>query len=815
MPNSSRLLAATLVATLLNCAHAAIPTVRLVPVVEAAFLSPVAITHAGDGSGRLFVTDQRGTIHIVTATGELLPTPFLDLSSKLISERPGFDERGLLSTAFHPDYSTNGLFYVYYSAPSPNFSESSTNPVDHMSVVSELKVDPGNPDLANPSSERVLLTFDQPQFNHNGGQVAFGPDNFLYISTGDGGSSNDNDAGHTGGTEEQPDGGLGNSQDLTNLLGKILRIDPLGRGNGQYGIPDTNPFGVSITGALPEIYAYGLRNPWRFSFDRSTGQLYCADVGQGSLEEVNIITPGSNYGWRNREGTITFDATAPGNVNAAIDPIAQYAHLDPSLPTPADVLKIGSSITGGYVYRGTANPGLAGTYLFGDWTASFSNPSGTLLGLTPAETPGQFDVEIVQVEAGNPIGFFLPAFGEDEAGELYLAGKTTLAPSAPDPATGQPTGGIFRIEEIPAPPSFTETITINPVADATLYEERSTNANGAGIHLFSGHTAPQNNGAERRALIKFDIARDIPSGVTIDDATVSIRMNKDPRSGDEPAPFGLHPVNGDWSAGTVDAGGHEGKGSPATPGRATWISTSLSTGPDWTAAGGDFEPSASASVTIASERRFYDWKSPALTSDVRGWHDAPATNFGWMLYADSDTPSTARRFSAAETSTTANRPHMDVTFTRPGFPDSHRINFLNTYFGGNLFIDDLADSDRDTLNELSEYAFNANPRVADDPQTFFHVDVDPGTGAVTATFTRDPRAVDLTYELESSTDLVTWSTVATSTAGQPAVATANSTTGETALLGHYPTKAVTTAVTTSSTVTYFRLRLTLDPIAIP
>ena len=533
MSTSNRLLTAAFTATLLACAHATVPTVRLVPVVEAAFPSPVAITHAGDGSGRLFVTDQRGTVHIITAAGELLPTPFLDIASKLIPERPGFDERGLLATAFHPDYASNGLFYIYYSAPSPNFSESPTKPVDHMSVVSEFKVDISNPDLANPDSERILLTFDQPQFNHNGGQVAFGPDNLLYISTGDGGSSNDNDAGHTGGTEEQPNGGLGNSQNLTNLLGKILRIDPLGKNaaSGKYGIPDTNPFGVSIAGALPEIYAFGLRNPWRFSFDRATGQLYCADVGQGSLEEVNIITSGDNYGWRNREGTITFDPTAPGDVTAAIDPVAQYAHPEPSLPTPAGVLKIGTSITGGYVYRGTASPGLVGTYLFGDWTSSFSNPNGTLLGLIPSQTPDKFDVEIISVEAGNPVGFFIPTFGEDEAGEIYMATKTTLAPSATDPASGQPTGGIFRIEEVPAPPNITDTITINPVADATLYEELSTNANGAGIHIFSGHTATQNNGAERRALIKFDIAGSIPGGVTIDDATVSIRMNKDPPVG--------------------------------------------------------------------------------------------------------------------------------------------------------------------------------------------------------------------------------------------------------------------------------------------
>ena len=220
-------------------------------------------------------------------------------------------------------------------------------------------------------------------------------------------------------------------------------------------------------------------------------------------------------------------------------------------------------------------------------------------------------------------------------------------------------------------------------------------------------------------------------------------------------------------------------------------------------------------MTIASERRFYDWNSTALTGDVRRWHDAPATNFGWMLYADSDALSTARRFSATETTTAENRPHMDVTFTLPGFPVSHRMNFLNTYFDGNLFIDNLADSDNDTLNEISEYAFNTNPGVTDDAQTFFHVDIDSETGVGTATFTRDPRAVDLTYELEFSTDLENWSTVTTSAAGDPPVNGENATTSERALLGHYPAKAVTTEVTTDAPVSYFRLRLTLEPIAIP
>ena len=209
----------------------------------------------------------------------------------------------MLGLAFHPDYDVpatagQGKFYVFYSAPSPNAPGTAANPVDCRSVVAEYQVSAANPNLANPLSERILMSFDKPQFNHNGGQLAFGPlDSLLYISTGDGGGSNDNDAGHTGGSAAKPGGGLGNSQDRTNLLGKLLRIDPFGTNGagGQYGIPAENPFVGAGGGIREEIYAYGLRNPWRFSFDTGPGgtnRLFLADVGQGKFEEINLITAG-------------------------------------------------------------------------------------------------------------------------------------------------------------------------------------------------------------------------------------------------------------------------------------------------------------------------------------------------------------------------------------------------------------------------------------------------------------------------------------------------------------------------------------------
>ncbi len=277
-------------------ADAAFPRLQIEVVAEGQIVSPVAIANAGDGSDRLFVVDQRGLIHILNAERMVLPMPFLDIGAKLVVERAGFDERGLLSIAFHPDFSNpdaagEGKFYVYYSAPT------TTPEANHMSVVAEYSISTDDPNLADLDSERILLTIDQPQFNHNGGQLDFGADGFLYISTGDGGGADDNQLGHTGGAaggrNNRPTDALGNAQDLTNLLGKILRIDVFGNDSpgGEYGIPASNPFAASDGPERDEIFVYGLRNPWRFSFDDGpggSGDLFVADVGQGRFEEVNI-----------------------------------------------------------------------------------------------------------------------------------------------------------------------------------------------------------------------------------------------------------------------------------------------------------------------------------------------------------------------------------------------------------------------------------------------------------------------------------------------------------------------------------------------
>lgn len=459
MSRQIRFLSACALAVLWTAeATASFPEIRLETVTEDELSAPVGLVNAGDGSDRLFAVEQRGKIQIID-NGAVLPAPFLDIESKLVPARPGFDERGLLGLAFHPDYGISGTegegrFYVYYSGVSPNAPGTIPDPVDHQSVLAEYRVSAADPNAADPTSERILLTFDQPQFNHDGGQLAFGPDRLLYIATGDGGSSNDNNAGHTGGDTSQPNGVLGNAQDKTKLLGKILRIDPAGAGPGDYSIPTDNPFFGDGGGIREEIFAYGLRNPWRFSFDDGpggSGRLFVADVGQGTFEEINIVENGGNYGWRVREGLHDFDPTTPIDPGEVlINPIAEYAH--PGSGT--GVLEIGRSVTGGFVYRGSEFPELVGKYVFADWSREFRATSGqplqggTLLGLEES-APDVWSLDVLDVlgiPPGDPLDVYITAFGEDEAGEIYVVARRSLEA---DPAA--PGGVIYKITPVPEP----------------------------------------------------------------------------------------------------------------------------------------------------------------------------------------------------------------------------------------------------------------------------------------------------------------------------------------------------------------------------
>ena len=392
--------------------------------------APNWATHAPGHPGRLFVTDQNGILWAIElATGG--KSVFLDVSPLLVDlgifGPDSFDERGLLGVAFHPDYLGNGLLYTYTSEPVFKPSDFSTQPPgvlpNHRAVIREWQVPtPGDPDsVVDPTTSRVLLRIDEPQFNHDGGAVNFGPDGMLYVSLGDGGGADDQDLQGFIGGPIVGHGCIGNGADPSNVLGTVLRIDPLGNNsaNGNYGIPPDNPF-VGVEGFVDEIFAYGFRNPFRFSFDSLTGDLYLADVGQNDIEEVNIVVAGGHYGWNVLEGSFTFATNglqggyatvlpnaAPGGF---IDPIAEYDHGD------------GIAIIGGFVYRGVKIPALAGRYVFGEFAVSFAN-DGRLFYLTKTNQIQEF-----QLIDRPALALSLLGMGQDAAGEVYALGNASGVP---------------------------------------------------------------------------------------------------------------------------------------------------------------------------------------------------------------------------------------------------------------------------------------------------------------------------------------------------------------------------------------------------
>jgi glucose/arabinose dehydrogenase len=357
-----------------------VPKVRLQLVTDG-FISPVNMAVPGDGSGRLFFCQKEGKVWIVKQNKQL-PTPFLDVSSDMISVNAGYDERGLLGMAFHPEFRSNHKFYVYYSAPAQKPG------LNHTSRLVEFTVSAANPDIANPASRRVLMEIDEPESNHNGGQLQFGPDGYLYIGLGDGGGGGDKH------------GTTGNGQNLNTLLGKILRINVDGT---PYKVPADNPF-VNKPDARPEIWAYGLRNPWRFSFDRKSKMLFAGDVGQDKYEEVDIIIKGGNYGWRILEGLHDYNVPAGTDKSSFIAPIHEYDH------------DLGISITGGYVYRGEAIPALQGLYVFGDYNGK------TFVLESKGNKWERANLELTGRPTDN---MQILSWGEDEQGELYMLVSTS------------------------------------------------------------------------------------------------------------------------------------------------------------------------------------------------------------------------------------------------------------------------------------------------------------------------------------------------------------------------------------------------------
>lgn len=406
---------------LIGCPPPAVPSGPIGSQVFATeFTGPVALVSARDGTGRLFVVTQPGTIEILDAAGEKLGT-FLDIRDRVVP-LGAFEERGLLGLAFHPEYARNGRFFVFYIAP----AGSDVPPGSQCEVhISEFLVSGDDPNVADPESERVLLIVGKPQNNHNGGQLAFGPDGFLYFGIGDGGGSGDKDAGHT------PD--TGNGQDLAKLLGKIGRIDV--DSGDPYAIPADNPF-VDTPGARPEIFAFGFRNPWRFSFDRQTGRLFVGDVGQSVREEVDIVTAGGNYGWRIREGFTCY------NVDASSSPLESCSTtdadgrplLDPILDYPRSQ---GTSVIGGFVYRGRALPELAGKYVFADLNVDLLT-RGRLYVASEGDDGWTFEELLLSNLETGRLGQFVYALGEDADGELYVLVNSTggATPGA---------GSIFKI----------------------------------------------------------------------------------------------------------------------------------------------------------------------------------------------------------------------------------------------------------------------------------------------------------------------------------------------------------------------------------
>ncbi|MDB6120103.1 MAG: hypothetical protein JWO08_3884 [Verrucomicrobiaceae bacterium] len=825
---------------------ASLPSVAVKAISTGELQAPTSITNAGDGSGRLFVCEQRGQIRIIQ-NGMLLPQVFLDLSAKIVPFEPtsylfpmtpSYDERGLLGLAFHPSFASSGSpgyrkFYVFYSAPSPNARGNPTPPatapapVDCRTIISEFQVS-SSANVADATSERVLLSFDKPQPNHNGGQLEFGPDGFLYFSTGDGGGSNDISLGHTGATNPQTFGNLGNAQDKTSLMGKINRIDPLGTNGpgGQYGIPATNPFVGAGGGVREEIYAYGLRNTWRFSFDTGTGgtgKLFAADVGQSRVEEVNIINAGGNYGWHAREGSFTLDnavenallnggdvrvdsgkQTLPGGA-VLTNPIAQYAHPSVTIGTPA-LPKLGTSITGGFCYRGADIPALIGKYVFGDYnfgTINSGTTQGTLLGIEET-SPGVWSTPAaIAIFGANPFSTtHLMAFGRDEQGELYVATQMAQGPRD-DPNTTQPSGAVYKIV-----PASTITKTVNADKDNTIYSEDaafgSFTSDALG-YLYVGRTGSANGSHVRRALVSFDVSGQVPAGAVIQSA--QFRLNTETIAASATGKtFSIYRLSQTWGEGTSEnfTGGF---GVPATTGDATWTRRFYNT-LAWSTAGGAHAVTASASGVLTTGG-VQTWGSTSqMVSDVQGWLDTPSGNAGWIVRGDETTDKSAVQFHSVQKGSV--RPSLVLSYTATPGP-TPRESWLLQYFPPGHYVEDSADLDRDGLRNLAEYAFALSPLAADPPDAGLKVSVARSqlNNLFTMSFRRDPRATDLTYQLQTSPDMVQWTTIVQSVGGN--APTGASLVSDADVAGESPIKLVTVRETLTSRRRFARVEVTRQP----
>lgn len=400
------------------------------------FTAPLAVVEAPDDTGRLFVVDQPGQVWIVHPNGDRAAQPFLDIADRILDLEPSYDERGLLGMAFHLDYAENGRFFVYYSGPA---TADAPDGWDHTSYISEFAAS-DDPDLADPESEIVVMMVHQPYHNHNGGQIAVGPDGFLYVPLGDGGNGGDRD--DEGDDRGRPDAGWAQTPD--SLLGSILRLD-IDSGDQGYSIPADNPF-VDNDDVADEIFAYGFRNPYGMSFDLETGEMYVADAGQALFEEVSLVEAGGNYGWNIREGTHCFDPddflnpppscpeTGPLG-EPLIDPVIEYRRAP----------DVGSVIIPGVLARDPSVPSLDGKFVFGDYASIRFIPTGILYSATPAED-GLWDMAELRVRSSSlptveGLGTFLLGVNQDRSGTLYVL---TTRLGGPEGDTGE----VFTIAAV-------------------------------------------------------------------------------------------------------------------------------------------------------------------------------------------------------------------------------------------------------------------------------------------------------------------------------------------------------------------------------
>lgn len=427
---------------------------------------PLMLTEPPDDTGRRFIVDQTGQIWIVMPDGTRLDEPFLNIEDRLIELNDHYDERGLLGLAFHPDFASNGRFFVFYSAP---LREEALDSFDHTNRLSAFRVTRDNPNVADPGSEQILMRIDHPYMNHNAGTLAFGPDGYLYLALGDGGNRDDQDnrlvPGHVEDWYEINIGG--NGQDIeNNLLGSILRIDVDQAAAGHHGggaayqVPEDNPF-TGIPGVWGEVYAYGFRNPYRFSFDTAgDNDLIVGDAGQNMFEEISVVRRGGNYGWNVMEGRHCFNAASPTDPFAECPQETGLGHPveGDDLIWPVIEFKnssffeeegLGLVVVGGYVYRGDRLPELFdGKYLFGVWSRGEEHtphgerhfPGRVFVATRQAEAAGTWPFQELRItnRPDGELDHLLLSFGQDQEGEVYL-----LVADTPGP-TGN-TGRVYRL----------------------------------------------------------------------------------------------------------------------------------------------------------------------------------------------------------------------------------------------------------------------------------------------------------------------------------------------------------------------------------